>query len=89
MMFLPAAHIRRMWILPELCLLALISACETTSSDTKPKLSPEEQAKVDEYAVEVELGRNMAGRLMQFLNDLNDAEEGMTKVILWQSGVYT
>lgn len=36
------------------------------------KLNDEEQAKVDEYAAEVEVGRNMAGRLLQYFGTVEE-----------------
>ena len=53
-------------------LLAVVLAC--TSTKKRPKLSSAEQAKLDRYKTEVELGRNMAGRLLQFYGSYGDSD---------------
>jgi predicted Zn-dependent protease len=54
-----------------LAVLWPLGSCVTTS---KSDLSEEEQRKLAEYAAEVEVGRNMAGRLLQFYGTISDAD---------------
>jgi len=55
---------------------ASITACQSTpksaGSAAAVKLSPEEQKKLDEYKAEMEIGRNMAGRLLAFFGTNGD-----------------
>ncbi len=48
-----------------LCLIAFLATCATPAATTSG-LSDDEQAKLDEYKLEIEIGRNMAGRLLAF-----------------------
>ena len=50
------------------------SACTTSSSSDKRLLTEDERRSIDEYRSEVELGRDMAGRLLQFYGTYNDEE---------------
>ena len=52
-----------------LVLFNLLSACTLlsgTKDESEPKLSKEEQRRLSEYKAEVTLGRDMAGRLLQY-----------------------
>lgn len=51
-------------------LLAFL-AC-TTTQEKKSDLNKDEQKKLDEYRAEVEIGRNMAGRLLQYYGTQKD-----------------
>lgn len=54
--------------------IALICACTSSEKDggVASRLSEEEQKRVDEYKAEVEIGRNMAGRLLQYYGVVNN-----------------
>lgn len=53
--------------------LAAATACKTMRKDQAPtELSEEERKKVDEARAEMEIGRNMAGRLLQFYGVYED-----------------
>ncbi len=55
--------------------LVMLASCTSFfSSDKKPKLSKDEQDKINEYKAEVELGRNMAGRLLHYYGVFEDEE---------------
>ena len=53
---------------------SLFSGCtaKEKSKDADLKLPPEEQKKIDEYRAEVEIGRNMAGRLLGYYGIVDD-----------------
>ena len=44
-----------------------------SGEDIVSNLSEEDQSKVQEYAAEVEVGRNMAGRLLQYFGTVEEA----------------
>lgn len=59
------------------CFIGLIGACsssEMDENDPVAKLSEEDQKKFNDYKAEVELGRNMAGRLLQYYGTHGDKE---------------
>jgi predicted Zn-dependent protease len=63
-------------------LFASVSGCSLWSKKTEspePGLSKEEQLFLDDYKAEVEVGRNMAGRLLTFYGEYLD--EGLTDYI--------
>lgn len=55
------------------CLSLALFACSALKK-TRSKLSSEEEERLNRYKTEVELGRNMAGRLYQFYGSYGDEE---------------
>ena len=58
-----------------LLLLATLSGCtkaQKSKDATNPKLSESEAKAMDEYRAEVEVGRNMAGRLLGYYGIIDD-----------------
>lgn len=52
--------------------VAAFSSCTTSPKKEDSNLSKKEQEKIDEYRAEVEIGRNMAGRLLQYYGVVDD-----------------
>ncbi|MGE0173062.1 MAG: M48 family metalloprotease [Oligoflexales bacterium] len=50
----------------------VVGNCQSPNSSKTTDLSAEEQQKLDEYKAELEIGRNMAGRLLQFYGVYED-----------------
>ena len=44
----------------------------TSQEAAKPQLSKEEERKLNEFRAELEIGRNMAGRLITYYGEYND-----------------
>ncbi len=70
---------RGLFLIPALATLAFIaflSSCAASKQEVSDaaiaKLSPEDQQRLEDYKSEVEIGRNMAGRLLQFYGSYGD-----------------
>ena len=65
--------VARNWTLHALLGLFLFG-CITGKDGKKSKLSKKQQEQLEEYAAEVEVGRNMAGRLLQYFGTIQNNE---------------